>query len=83
MGDKFVEPNQVLDDEMRQLIEKSVTNGRRDERNKKLVETDKYVLPDFPISSEDKTKIINYRQELRDFNYKDFSLTPPEFPIIS
>ena len=51
---------------------------KRTERNKLLSESDKYVLQDFPISLEDKMKILTWRQELRDFDFNDFSKV---FPI--
>ncbi len=35
-------------------------------RNKYLRYTDKYVLPDFPLSDELRSAIISYRQQLRD-----------------
>ena len=35
-------------------------------RDKKLAETDFYILNDYPISESDLEKIRNYRQELRD-----------------
>lgn len=35
-------------------------------RNKYLQLTDKYVLPDFPLSDDLRTAILNYRQLLRD-----------------
>jgi hypothetical protein len=39
---------------------------RRD-RNEKLLESDKYVLPDFPITEEKREEWRIYRQALRDF----------------
>lgn len=39
----------------------------RNTRNSYLALTDKYLLPDFPITDEKKEIIINYRQYLRDF----------------
>jgi len=60
----------------------------RNQRNYKLVESDKYMLPDYPISPEDLEKIKIYRKELRDFfqreeiiNYNNLSIQLPEFPI--
>ena len=34
-------------------------------RNQKLQETDKYLLPDYPISKEDLEKVKGYREKLR------------------
>ncbi len=79
MGDLHKEPD-VADDEFKVLIDNSVKKTRKEERNKLLSETDKYVLPDFNITTENKTKIMNYRQNLRNFNYNDLFLNFPEFP---
>lgn len=40
---------------------------KRNKRNSYLQLTDKYVLPDFPITEEKRNIIIEYRQMLRDF----------------
>jgi hypothetical protein len=82
MGDILKEA-EVADDEFKLLIDNSVRKTRKEERNKLLSESDKYMLPDFNITTENKTKIITYRQNLRDFNYNDLLLNFPEFPIIS
>ena len=82
MGDILKEA-EVADGEFKILIDNSVRKTRKEERNKLLSETDKYVLPDFNITTENKTKIINYRQNLRDFNYNDLLLNFPEFPIFT
>jgi hypothetical protein len=39
----------------------------RNTRNSYLNSTDKYILPDYPISEEKKEIIMNYRQYLREF----------------
>lgn len=38
----------------------------RNVRNTYLLHTDKYIIPDYPISQENLSKIITYRQYLRD-----------------
>ena len=81
MGDKIISENQEADDEMKSLMNEGFIEIRRKERNKLLLESDKYVLQDFPISLEDKMKILTYRDNLRNFNFNDFSLTLPQFPI--
>jgi hypothetical protein len=43
----------------------------RNERDSSLYKTDKYMLPDYPITPENLEKIKVYRQELRDFFQKD------------
>ena len=77
MGDKIISESQEADDEMKALMNAGVTKSRKEERNKLLIESDKYVLADYPISLENKMLILNYRQDLRNFNYSDFSLTLP------
>ena len=47
-------------------------------RNKFLLETDKYLLPDYPISPEDLITIKDYREGLRNFTLNDYIL--PEKP---
>ena len=42
----------------------------RQERDSSLYKTDKYMLPDYPITPENLEKIKVYRQELRDFFQK-------------
>jgi hypothetical protein len=62
-------------------------NSIRNERDSLLYNTDKYMLPDYPISLENLEKIKIYRQELRDFFQKDeilnfpLSLKLPVFPF--
>jgi hypothetical protein len=46
-------------------------NNIRNERNNLLYNTDKYMLPDYPITPENLEKIKVYRQELRNFFQKD------------
>ena len=80
MSDKIIE-NQEPDDEMKALMNTGVIKSRKDERDKLLIESDKYVLADYPISLENKMLILNYREDLRNFNYSDFYLNFPNFPI--
>lgn len=57
---------------------------RRNERNKLLLDTDKYLLPDYPISPENLIIIKQYRQSLRDYMETiDEEPFPdlPEFPF--
>ena len=35
-------------------------------RNNFLLQTDKYIISDYPISTEQKNSILNYRQQIRD-----------------
>ncbi len=49
------------------LFSEGKRNYARNERNKLLEKTDKYLLPDFPITLENKMKILTFRHQLRDF----------------
>ena len=61
----------------------------RIQRNYALKNTDIYMIPDFPISTEIKELIMNYRQQLRDFPSSDYFINydwldinnPPVLPI--
>jgi hypothetical protein len=74
-------PSLRLTDEMKTLMDNKYIEIRKEEQNKLLMESGKYVLPDFPIILENKMLILNYHEDLRNFNYSDFSLTLPQFPI--
>jgi hypothetical protein len=51
-------------------------------RNLILGETDKYLLPDFPITTEQKEIVMIYRQKLRDFTNNDYVMPEkPDFVI--
>ena len=50
-------------------------------RNSILAETDVYMVEDFPVSKEQKTIWINYRQALRDMDFSDpYNLNWPTKP---
>ena len=63
-------------------------NMRKEQRNKLLADSDKYLLLDYPISSNNLILVKDYRQKLRDYmdlpeviNYNYSSTTPiPDFP---
>ena len=42
-------------------------NMRKEQRNKLLTDSDKYLLLDFPISSNNLILVKDYRQKLRDY----------------
>ena len=53
-------------------------------RNSILKETDKYLLPDFPITPEQLELVKQYRQALRDFTNNDYIIpVKPDFIITS
>ena len=61
---------------------------KRENRNQLLKESDKYLLPDYPITPENLELIKTYRQQLRDYmdldvvkNYNSSNNIPmPDFP---
>ena len=54
----------------------------KNRRNKILGETDKYLLPDFPITAEQLEIVKEYRQALRDFTNNNYILPKnPDFVI--
>jgi hypothetical protein len=77
----FDKSPQELTPEIKQLLDNNFIAMKRLERNKLLDQSDKYTFSDFPITMENKMKILSYRQDLRNFNFNDFSLNFPEFPI--
>jgi hypothetical protein len=51
-------------------------------RNKILLETDKYLIPDYPITPENLIIVKEYRQALRDFTLNNYILPDkPDFVI--
>ena len=54
----------------------------KNKRNSILGETDKYLLPDFPITPEQLEIIKTYRQQLRDFTNNNYIMPDkPDFVI--
>jgi hypothetical protein len=54
----------------------------KNKRNSILGETDKYLLPDFPITPEQLEIVKIYRQQLRDFTNNDYIMPDkPDFVI--
>lgn len=55
----------------------------RDRRNMLLAQSDRYTLPDFPISEEDRALVLIYRQQLRDMMDvpSPSQLVFPEWPL--
>ena len=51
----------------------------REQRNKLLVESDKYLLPDFPITLENLELMKQYRKALRDFTNNDYIIPDKPF----
>ena len=54
-----------MTDEEWELSEVHYMTTLRANRDALLIESDKYIIEDYPISAEDKALIVTYRQELR------------------
>ena len=73
-------PQSELTPEFLEMIKNDTINHYRKMRNDLLQETDKYLLPDFPISTENLEIVKEYRQALRDFTNNDYVLPDkPDF----
>ena len=68
---QYVENKSGCTAEYRSLVESSIWNEVRMERDKLLAESDWTVMPDSPLSSELKTQWTTYRQALRDIPQGD------------
>ena len=53
------------------LVKSIAINAKREERNKLLSDSDKYVLSDFPITPEKLIIVKQYRQDLRDYDFEN------------
>lgn len=73
-------PQPEKTDELLQFEFKIIKEKKREQRNKLLIESDKYLLPDYPISVSNLILIKNYRQQLRDCMKNDI-IQIPEFPL--
>lgn len=82
----------MIDEDYKKRITEQYLNTRREERNKLLAQSDKYLIADFPITPENLELVKQYRQEMRDYmnleeviNYDYYSETPirdfPKFPF--
>jgi|LakMenE01Jun11ns_1017448.scaffolds.fasta_scaffold8493634_1 hypothetical protein len=70
-----------LSDELKIISKKFINNSLREKRNKLLLDTDRYMLNDYPINDEERNLIKIYRQQLRDFSNNNFEL--PEKPVLN
>ena len=66
--------------EYQEYIINETNNHYKKMRNELLKDTDKFVLPDFPITPENLIIIKEYRQALRDFTNNNYILPDkPDF----
>ena len=64
--------------EFLEIIKNDTINHYKKMRNQLLLETDKYMLLDFPITPENLEIVKTYRQQLRNFTNNDYIF--PEKP---
>ena len=68
--------------EERSRIKENFKKALKTERNLILKETDKYLVPDFPITPEQLEIVKQYRKQLRDFTENDYIMpNKPDFII--
>ena len=84
---KAVEEERIAE-EARQEAEAAASNAENDieliarhERNRRLLESDHFMLPDYPIDEETRQAIIAYRQALRDLPEQEGWPKNVEWPI--
>jgi len=70
---------QEFSPEFLEKVKNDMIKNARERRNQLLTESDKYLLPDYPIFSKNLILIKEYRQALRDFSNNNFII--PEFPF--
>ena len=56
-----------LSDDIMKILNSKFIENLRQQRNQLLVESDKYLLPDYPITSNNLSLMKQYRQALRDY----------------
>jgi hypothetical protein len=75
-------PDEVPEELDREKAKETYYNMLKKKRNNLLIETDIYMLPDFPITPEKLIIIKEYRQALRDFNKNNYIIpNRPDFVI--
>ena len=75
--DKSIQPE--LTPEFLEFINNTNISNLRNQRNQLLIESDKYMLPDYPITSNNLILIKDYRDKLRNFTNNDCII--PQFPF--
>jgi len=61
------EENNEYPEERKEALYLKFKNILIEKRNQLLNESDKYMLPDYPINEMNKNNVLIYRQELRDY----------------
>ena len=73
-----------LTPEILEILTNDMIDHYKKIRNNLLLETDKYLLPDFPITPEQLEIVKEYRQALRDFTNNNYEMPEkPDFVITS
>lgn len=71
-------PDEVPEELDREKAKETYNYMLRQKRNNLLIETDIYMLPDFPITTEQLEIVKEYRKALRNFTKNNYEL--PERP---
>ena len=75
-------PQPELTPEFLEIIKNDTYNHLKKMRTELLIATDKYLLPDFPITPDQLQIVKEYRQALRDFTNNNYILpVKPDFVI--
>ena len=72
---------QVADSTVTVATENDIEAAARNERNRRLLESDHLMLPDYPIDEETRQAIIAYRQALRDLPEQEGWPENVEWPV--
>ena len=70
--DKSIQP--ILTHEFLEFINNTNISNLRNQRNKLLIESDKYMLVDYPITPEQLEIVKEYRDKLRNFTDNNYIL---------
>ena len=65
--------------EFLEIVKNDTIKHYKQMRNQLLIESDKYMLPDYPITSNNLILIKDYRDKLRNFTNNDYII--PQFPF--
>ena len=80
----MIQPPETIIQPLPEGFEYSNHGLLKNQRNLILNETDKYLIPDYPITPENLIIVKEYRQQLRDFTQNDYILPDkPTFVVFN
>jgi len=71
----------ILDPQKVNIKQEEAWKALRISRDQLLINTDRFLLPDYPIITDNRNSVIAYRQALRDLPNNTIDPTTPEWPI--